>query len=331
MFSQSYVSSIRRYIFTAFFLLFGSSSLSWGQETTGRIEGWIFDNLNKPLPATTVKVRSVSLQGEQAAASNADGYFFLSNLPVGVYTLRLSHVGYGEQVHQNVTVRLGKTTSLGRLQLEPATLAHSEVIVAGEKPLLDPASTTLGANLSAETYRLLPVERNFREIATLIPQANESFYGDAVNISGSTGMENAYIVDGMNVTRPVSAGLSTDLPYNFIKEIEIKTGGYEAEFGRAQGGIINVVTHSGGNELHGQLFGFYTGKSLGGERRPGLTGATVADFARYDVGLTLHGPLVRDRLWFFAAYNPILLARIFVLPAWAFIPTNRHHTFFRPN
>ena len=145
--------------------------------------------------------------------------------------------------------------------------------------MIDPSSTTVGLNLASETYEDLPLDRNFRSIVSLALQANTSYLGDEVNISGSTGMENAYFIDGINVTDPFKGATSTNLPYNFVREIEIKTGGYEAEYGRALGGIVNVITPSGGNDFHGQVFGFFTSHRFAGSYRPGVVGSDIDDFA----------------------------------------------------
>jgi hypothetical protein len=107
----------------------------------------------------------------------------------------------------------------------------------------------------------------------------------------------------VNVTDPLKARTSTDLPYNFVREIQVKTGGYEAEFGRALSGIVNVVTETGGNEFRGNVFGFYTGSGLAGEARHGLLETDIQASSGYDVGVSVSGPLRRDRLWFFASYD----------------------------
>src|SRR2546426_5881737 len=106
----------------------------------------------------------------------------------------------------------------------------------------------------------------------------------------------------MDVT--VGAGTSVDLPFNFVREIQVTTGGYEAEFGRALSAVVNVVTPSGGNEFHGQMLGFFTGDQLRTAPKVGIYEREVASFSRYDLGMSLSGPLRRDRLWYFASYNP---------------------------
>jgi hypothetical protein len=111
-------------------------------------------------------------------------------------------------------------------------------------------------------------------------------------------------VDGVNVTDLLEASTSVNLPYNFVQEIQVKSGGYEAEYGRAQGGIVNVITRSGGNTFDGQGYAFLTNDELTSRARLGLSDVALGEFSQYDVGASLGGPIARDRLWFYGAYNP---------------------------
>lgn len=284
------------------------------QEVNGHLEGRVLDAQGAPIAAVNVTLRGESLQGERGATTDERGYFRVPALPVGTYTVRLSHTAYQGVTYEKVDIRLGRTTSLGEVRLQVRTMELPEVVVSGERPLIDPTSTTLGANLTAGTYQSLPVERNFRSMTALLPQANLSFFGDEVNISGTTGIENAYFIDGINTTDIYRASTSTNLPYNFVQEIEVKTGGYEAEFGRALGGIVNVITPSGSNDFHGQVFGFFTDDPLTQKQRPGTVKETVEGFTFYDLGFSFHGPIARDQLWFYAAYNPIFERRDVEIP-----------------
>ena len=138
-----------------------------------------------------------------------------------------------------------------------------------------------------------------------------------------------YYLDGVNITDPQDAGTSTDLPFNFIKELQVKTGGYEAEYGRATGGIINVITHSGGNRFTGQAFVYFTNDGLTAEPRFGVAGSTEPDFSQYDVGGSVGGPILRDRLWFFAAYAPSLLDSTWMFRVRSFPTTTTPSTSLR--
>jgi hypothetical protein len=293
-----------RRIFVFVSLAIGLSyTSSFAQQITGNLEGRVLDSDGGPLPAVNILVSGPSLQGTRGTASDDRGYFRVLALPVGTYTVTISHIAHQTAKYENISIRLGKTTTLGEVPLQPKTLEMGVVIVTAAKPLIDPNTTTIGANITSEEFEALPTERDFLSITSLLPQANTSFLGDDVNIAGSTGMENAYFIDGMNTTDPYRAIGTTDLPYNFVKEIEVKSGGYEAEYGRALGGIVNVITHSGSNEFQAKAFGFFTNNRLASARQRGLVELGTGDFTRYDAGLSFGGPIVRDKLWYFLAYN----------------------------
>ena len=215
------------------------------QEVTGEVEGWVVREPGTPLANVEVSASGSSLQGVRSVLSDGRGYFRIPALPVGSYWVRFRLIGYRPATYENVRIRLATTTSLGRVHLEAQTVELPELIVSGVATPIDPTTAANRATLTSEQLAELPVDRNFRSSLALLPQANTSYYGDEVNIAGSTGLENIYYVDGINVTDPSNAATSTNLPYNFVQEIELSTGGYEAEYGRALGGIVNVVTPSG--------------------------------------------------------------------------------------
>jgi hypothetical protein len=188
--------------------------------------------------------------------------------------------------------------------LTSKTFEAPAVIVTEKKPLIDPTSTTIGANLEAKEFEDLPLDRNYQNMPALLPHANESYFGDGVNFAGSPGQENKYFVDGVETTDPFRGVSGTILPYNFVEEVQVKTGGYEAEYRSSLGGIVNVVSHSGGNDFHGQVFGYFVNNQFSGEPRLSFVDPPETDYAFYDIGASVGGPIKRDRLWFFAAYNP---------------------------
>jgi hypothetical protein len=218
---------------------------------------------------------------------------------------------------ERVPVRLGATTGLGTIRLRLGAVTLQPVVVHGETPLLDPTSTAGGGNLSSDVFEALPVDRNSHALPGLLPQANLSYFGDEVNIAGSTGPENVYYVDGVNLTDPYRANTSGDLPYTFIKEVQVGTGGLEAEVGRALGGVVNVITRSGDNVFRGEGFGYFSGSALAGMWRRGLADATVQATEDYDAGLAVSGPVVRDRLWFFTAYSHAVASQDLMVPGFA--------------
>lgn len=285
------------------------------QEVTGRLEGRVLDHHGKLLAGVQVTVSGASLQGARQAVSDKRGYFRFFSLPSGVYALRFEREPFHELLMEEVRVGLGRTTALGEIRLQPLYVEEHRIIVRGTPPLIDPTTTTVGTNLTAVTVQDLPVARDYRSVLAMLPGTARSSYGDDVNISGATGSENLYAIDGIDVSDPYLRYKNTQLPYNFVKEIEIKTGGYEAQYRSSLGGLVNTVTFSGGNEFSGQAFGFFTDNNfsqsgLRSELEPGS-----GKYSQYDYGFSLGGPIQRDKLWFFLAYNSIAKNENIMLPS----------------
>lgn len=275
------------------------------QVVTGAVQGMIRSEQGQPLPGVMVTVRGAALQGERGVTSDARGRFALLALPAGNYTLQFRRIGFAPQRIIDITVHLGVTTSVSDVRLTAQATRLDEIIVSGARPLLDATSASAATTLDSSRFLALPSRRDYRSLLGLVPQANPSAFGDGTNFGGATGFENAYFVDGIHATNPLSGDGSLALPFNFIKEIQVVTGGYEAEFGRGQGAIVNVVTNSGGNQFHGQVTGFFTSQKLRAAGRWGIAERPVNVFSHYDLGLSVGGPIRRDRIWFYAAYNPL--------------------------
>lgn len=286
----------------ACFAFVAPSSVLAAQDVTGTIELRVAA-ANAPTDARVVVV-GTRLQRPRETRTDASGRAWIPGLPVGQYTVELRQLGYRPVRIESVNVSLGRTTTLSAT-LERQSVELGEVLVTADRLSLDHSTASHGMNLGAGRIAALPLERNFRAMTTLIPMVNQSDFGDGeANVAGSTGYENAYYVDGMHVTQPKFGKTSANLPYNFVREVQVKTGGFEPEYGRALGGIVNVVTPIGGNDLRGEAFAFFTNDRFRGERLVGVLESNTRGFMTYDVGASLEGPIARDRIWFFAAYNP---------------------------
>jgi Carboxypeptidase regulatory-like domain len=285
-------------------LVLGPFSQADAQAVTGALAGRVLSPGSEPLENVEIVVSGPSLQGKRQTTSDRRGQFRFSALPAGTYSVLLRQIGFTPLRVTDATVALGTTTSLGDLQLSPHTVALPEIVMLAARPLLDPTSVANVTVLDSARFLALPTERNFRALLPLVPEASPSPYGDGTNVAGATGLENGYFVDGIHITDPVVADGGLNLPYNFVREVQITTGGYRAEYGRAQGGVVNVVTNSGGNELHGQVTGFFTSDMLRGTPRWGVGESQIEDFSQYDAGFGVGGPIRRDRVWFYAAYDP---------------------------
>lgn len=289
-------------LITGFYLL-ALSSLS-AQDIAGNLEGWVLDSEGRPVEAARLLISGPDLQGPREAMTGAAGHFLVLALPAGACSIRIQHPEYQEASVRDVIIRLGRTTSLGEIRLSAKVQDMREVVVSAERPLLDPLSTSGSSNLEIGVAETLPVKRDYRSLTLLFPQATEMYANEDANFAGATGLENRYFIDGIETTDPFRGVSGTRLPYNFVKEIEVRTGGYEAEYRSSLGGIVNIVTSSGGNAFSGQAFGYFTDHRFSSAPRMGAYEPPAGDFSQYDFGISLSGPLVRDRLWYFAAYNP---------------------------
>ncbi|HEX3143579.1 MAG TPA: TonB-dependent receptor [Pyrinomonadaceae bacterium] len=276
--------------------------------TTGSIEGMVTDPNGASVKGATVTATSPNLISAQSATTKDDGRYQISNLPPGKYKVTVDAGGFAKFTTSEFDVNLGRTsTADASLQLASAT---ATVQVTGGA-VVDAAQNTTGSNVSTDQFSNFPTQRTVQSLYTIAPTVTRSGLRDAAgrdrdpSVAGSSGPENNYILDGVNTTDPAFGGSGANLPFEFVQEVEIKTGAYGAEYGKATGGIFNVVTKSGGNEFHGDLFGYGTTKGLVREvKNFPFTGAAANGFSEVDLGGDIGGPIAKDKLWFFGAFNP---------------------------
>src|SRR5258708_3325343 len=269
---------------------------------TGAIVGTVAQGTTA-LPGVTVEVKSVNLQGSRTEVTDAQGHFRFSLLPPGDYTMTATLSGFNTVTQKAVHVGLNKTVTL-EVALSPT--ASEQITVTGAPPVVDVSSNIQGANITSETMQSLPLGRNFVAAAQVAPGTGSDRVGTTVY--GSTGAENNYIIDGLNTTG-VERGLQGKrLNLDFVQEVEVMTGGLQAEYGRMTGGTINAITKSGSNEYHGDVFGYDSGGSLNANNATAAkapsSATTIGSIDKqYDFGGNLGGYLMKDRLWFFGSYD----------------------------
>ena len=292
-------------------------------QTTGTVEGTVTDQSNAPLPGVTVELTSPNLQGSRTAVTAADGRYRFPAIPPGQYSVTAELSGFGK-VERKARVTLDATATVN-LSLSLSTTA--EITVTGEAPMVDSTSTTQGSNYSAKVIDKLPVGRNYADIVFTQPGVQADF-GEtqgrslAISIYGSTSSENLFLIDGVNTTNVIKGFQGKDLNTEFIQEVEVKTGGYQAEYGRNTGGVVNVITKSGGNEFHGGIFGYYNDTGMRADQvngevvnyaSPEFSELGDAQFqnsilekdVRQEWGADLGGFILKDKVWFFGAYNRV--------------------------
>jgi outer membrane receptor protein involved in Fe transport len=274
-------------------------------QTTGRLFGQLVDAQGATLPGVTVTVSSPALQGTQTQVSDADGNFRFPSLPPGHYTVKAELASF-KTIEQEVDIGLDRTITLN-LKMALAGVTET-VTVQALSPTVDTTSTTTGVNVTPEMFNRLPMRRDFYGLTTIAPGVTQDMVGPVVY--GSSSAENQYIVDGLNTTGVELGDKGKLLNNDFIQEVEVKTGGLPAEYGRMTGGVVNVLTKSGGNQIRGSAFGFAEGGPLQANNstaseRPQTTTQVVDVAHQADAGVELGGFVVKDRLWYFGAYNRV--------------------------
>src|SRR5581483_5338566 len=221
-------------------------------QVTGSIAGTVRDSSGAVLPGATVTVKGPSLQRESASVTTTgDGTYRIPLVPPGIYEVTVELSGFNAQTRRNIEVALNQQTTLD-FALPVAGVAES-VVVAAEAPLIEVSRSDVGSTVQQRTIDALPLNgRNFTDLIALVPGAkpdpNLTSGGD-IEIFGERAGAVSYLVDGAENNDPVNGGNALRYTQDSIKEFEVITTGYEAEFGRAQGGVANIVTRSGTNAL----------------------------------------------------------------------------------
>src|SRR5690242_11161784 len=256
------------------FLLF---SLRAQDITKGSIAGVVRDSSGAVL--VNARVRLDSPFGERTTTTSSTGEYTFTNLVVGSgYTLIVEQPGFATAKMPNLSVSVNqRTTADVTLQLGSTTQTVDVTSEATET--IDLVTTTIGANIDESLYKNIPVGRNISSIIAMAPGAADGLGTGAANpsINGASGLENEYVINGANVTDPGFGGFGTysrnygslgnGVNFDFIQEVQVKTGGFEAAYGQALGGVINILTKSGGNTYHGSFYSYFAPKGLAVDAR----------------------------------------------------------------
>jgi outer membrane receptor protein involved in Fe transport len=293
---------------------------------TAVLTGTVIDTATKrPLADVVVTVTSPALQGEQTVVTDKSGSYRIPNLPPGDYTLRLEGDAYKPYSRGGVVLRVNSTIRVNA-ELLPEGIKAEEVVVVGKAPTVDVGSSSTGVTLNQDFVSRIALNapggkaaasRSFESLAAVAPGASADQYG--VSIAGTTSPENAFVIDGVAVNDPALGILGTPLSVEFVKELGVITGGYLPEYGKAIGGIFDVVTKTGSNEFHGSVFFNITPGGMEGPRTQIKSAASTITTnpsigSLRDFGADIGGPILKDKLWFYAgiqfAFNRQKLERV---------------------
>ena len=274
----------------------------------------------KPLASVTVVVTGPALQGFQSEVTDAVGRYLITELPPGDDYQVSFYYGISETprfVQKGIRLSQDQTIKVNAI-LDDESGAKEVKIIKESAPNVDIASSSIGVNVNQEILNNTPLRgRTFESalevapgVANVAPRAlnGGGIAGGEVGVSigGGTGNENNFIIDGVNTTDPNLGLVGTELSPYLIKEITIMTGGYQAEYGRATGGVVSIVTKSGSNQFHGGLYGTWQPFQLE-QRGVARLGEALATRVRgnagsFDLGFDLGGPILRDHIWFYLGF-----------------------------
>ncbi len=285
--------------------LVAPSAVHAQSSTSGAIQGRITDTkTGEPLAGVTIVATSGA--SSQTGITEDDGTYKITGLPPGDYLVTFF---FGDSTIERKGVNVGVQKTTPVFQKIDTQSAVSETIYVDDKaPAIDPTSTSQGITIDREYTKNIPVPGRTFESA-LGAAAGSQNDGVGVAFSGSSSLENQYYVDGVNTTGLRYGSVGSPVINEFIEEIEVITGGYNAEYGRATGGVVNVVTKTGTNEFEGVVFVYAKPGFLSAARDRTPTEASSID-ARADLtvdtngGAIISGPVIKDKLWFVIAAAP---------------------------
>ncbi|HEY7303770.1 MAG TPA: TonB-dependent receptor [Bryobacteraceae bacterium] len=307
-------------IFLPVLLILGLCGRVTGQDVTkGSIAGVVHDASGAVVSGAAVKLTSPF--GDRTTTTSSIGEYSFLNLVVGDgYNLSVEQPGFAKAMASNLTVSVNHQTTFDfTLQVGTATQAVEVVETA---VAIDTSSTTIGANIDESLYKNVPIGRNISAVMAMSPGVADSGGAGTANpsINGASGLENQYIVGGANTTDPGFGGFGTysrvygplgnGINFDFVQEVQVQTGGFEAQYGTALGGVVNVITKAGTNNFHGDLFGYFSPHQF----EAGRTNAsplleTKFDFLAHqgsiDYGGDAGGYLIKDKLFWYGGFNPL--------------------------
>jgi len=313
-------------VFALFALTFSLTAIGFAQESTvkGNLGGIVTDPTGAVVAGANVTV--VGPIGEKTVASDSEGRFMFSLLIPGYYSVKVSKEGFKSAEVKTAEVVTGRTSSV-TVKLELGASATT-IEVNASSVQVDTTSTAAGSNLTDNFYQSVPVGRGVTGLFYAAPGVTSGGGTGTANpsIAGGTGLENNYVADGVSITDAGFGGigvysrnygsLSTGINLSFVKEVDVKTGGFEAQYGKSTGGIVQIVTKSGSNDFHGSVGGFFAPQQMESRRLQADdfgAGTNSALFNRagnilhqsnYDVDVEAGGALIKNRVFYFGSFNP---------------------------
>ena len=300
-------------ILSLVFLLFQfSASVGTAQTTTSTIEGTVTDANGAVIAGATVKVSGTALAIERSVTTDADGFYRLTALPAGTYTVTVSQTGFSTNT-LNIELLLNRVARFD-IQMQVGNVV-GEINVTDELPLLEPEASSTGATVTPRQIQDFPVNgREYLDLLQLVPGVavnRQTPTGDNANpVLGERSGNNNFFIDGQPNKDSVSGGAAAQFNQETIAEFQVLTTGFKAEFGQASGAIVNVITKSGGNSFHGVGSFFHRNEAFDSVNSLDSTVTDPKHLRRFDYSLAGGGPIWKDKIFFFGSSERITEDRV---------------------
>ena len=282
--------------------------MAQAQSNAADLRGYVRDPAEAAVPGATVTARNTATNVTREATTNESGLYQMTNLPPGDYEVTVEAANFKRAVVPTVRLTVGQRADLD-IPLELGELGATVTVSSATTDVIETSRTAVATTIDQQRIENLPInERNYLSFAlttSTVSRDNTRPIGPAptsgLNFGGQRGRSNLVQVDGAdNTDNSVNAARST-VSQEAVQEFQVVSNSYAAEFGRAAGGVVNVVTKSGTNDFHGNLFGFIRHRSF--QARNAFAPVEDPPFTRAQYGATLGGPLDRDRTFFFVAFE----------------------------
>jgi hypothetical protein len=346
------LSRILTHVFVLALLVAGA----FAQETTGGLQGTVRDPSGAVVSNAQVELTGSALVGKKEAETDGSGYYRFANLPPGTYALVITAKGFSTMKREGLEIQVGHLPSVD-FKLEVG-VSSTVVEVTAAAPVIDVTTETTQTNITQDVVQDVPHGRSFQSVIQFAPSArNEPLEGNTTqsngtggaapgsttngnaygfSVGGASDAENSYLVEGQATANLIGGYSHTNVPFDFIQEVQVKSSGIEAEHGGALGGVVNVVMKKGTNQYHGSLFAQFENGAMdgspnaysrynpdaglscpavfcgsGGNPTNGYIDAASQSYQPIrpktsDVfpGFTFGGPILKNRIYAFMAFNP---------------------------
>ncbi|SVC94234.1 uncharacterized protein METZ01_LOCUS347088, partial [marine metagenome] len=276
-----------------FYLLFTIGLVQAG--TTGKLAGRVtIKGTGEPMIGANVLINETDL----GTATDADGNYYILQIPPGKFSIRFTMIGYQDLLMNDVRIQVDLTTTINA-ELSESVIGMNEVVVQAERPMIHTDVTYSQANISSEEVEMLPVEE-FEDVIALQAGVVVGSNGE-IHVRGGRGGEIAYMVDGITVTDPFNSGISVEIENNAIQELQFISGTFNAEYGQAMSGIVNIITKDGSYRKYMGSVSYNSGSYLSSDSDlfPQIEKFNLSGIS--DIKGNIEGPILPKKLSFFAS------------------------------